>query len=100
MASFDNLEIARLLWILMKSWPTVIAQGGNVCQASEHVHFGQCERGLADTLGLSGNRGSQFGKQAALDLDDLFLGIEDLRFVLFQFGSCEALGIDQRLFAF
>ncbi len=58
MAAVDDLEVARLLRILMKSWPAIIAQGRDVCQASEHVDFGQCQRGLADALGLAGNRGS------------------------------------------
>ena len=43
---------------------------------------------------------TQFGKQAALDLDDFFLGVENLRFVFFQLWSREALGIDQRLLTF
>ncbi len=84
----------------MNCRPAVIAQGRDVCQASEHVDFSQGKRGLANAFGLSGNCGSQFGKQAPLDLDNLFLGVENLRFILFQFWSREALGIDQSLFAF
>ena len=36
---------------------------------------------------------------AALNLDDLFLSIENFRFVFFQFRSGEALGVHQRLLA-
>src|ERR1035438_263389 len=102
MTPFNNFKIAAVLvvFVFVEAWPTVIAQRGNVGEAGEHVRFGQCQRGLTNTLGLASNRGTQLGKESPFNLDDLFLGIENLGLVLFQFWSCEAFGVDQGLFAF
>ena len=78
----------------------IISQGGDLRQRRQHIDFSQRQRGLADAAGLTGNSRSQFGKQPALDIDDLFLSIENLRFVFLQFGSGEAFGVDQSLLAF
>ncbi len=98
-AAVDNLEIGKLLGMRMKRGLAVIAQGRDVRQAGEHIHFGQCKRGLADALGFGSNGRSQFGKESALDLDNLLLGVENFRFILFQLRRCEALGVDQSLLA-
>ena len=50
-------------------------------------------------LASAGDGGAQLGEEAALDLDDLLLRVEDLGLVLLQLGRGEALGIDQRLLA-
>ena len=55
---------------------------------------------MADSLGFSGDGGAQFGEEATLDLDDLFLSVENFGFVFFQFRCGEALGSDEGLFAF
>ena len=65
----------------------------------QHVDLGQRQRGLADAPGFAGNRRAQLGEQPALDLDDLFLRVENLRFVFLQLRRGEALGVDQRLLA-
>ena len=54
---------------------------------------------MPDALSFGGNRGTQVGKQTALDFDDLLLRVENLRLILLQFGSRKALGIHQRLLA-
>ena len=69
-------------------------------QRSQHIDLGQRQRGLTDSLGLGRDCGAQLGEQAALDLDDLFLRVENLGFVLFQLGRGEALRAYQSLFAF
>ena len=52
---------------------------------------------MADTFGLSGNRGPQLGKHAPLDLHDFFLRVQHLDFIFLQFRRGEAFCIDQRL---
>ncbi len=84
---------------LLKFRPAIIPQRGNMREAREHIDFGKCQRGLADAFGLGGNGGPQFGKESALDLDNLFLRVENLRLIFLQLRSGEALGIDQRLLA-
>ena len=65
----------------------------------QHVDLSQRQRSLPDATGFSGNRRAQLGKQAAFDVDDLFLGIENLGLVFFQLRRGEALGVDQGLLA-
>src|ERR1700691_5198412 len=69
-------------------------------QRSQHIDFGQSQRGLPDSLCLASNRRAQFSEQPPLDLDNLFLGIENLGFVFFQLGRGEALRSYESLFAF
>src|ERR1019366_9881715 len=98
MTACDNFQIANVLGLFsfveiwLKPRPAVIPQRRNVCQAAEYIHFSQCQRGLPDTLGLGSNGGTQVGKQTPLDFDNLLLSVENLRFILFQFRSREALG--------
>ena len=101
MPAFDNFQIARVRFVgfSLELRPAIIPQRRNVRQAAEHIHFRQCQRGLPDALGLRGNRRAQLGKQPPLDLDNLFLGVQNLRLVLLQLRSGEALGIHQRLLA-
>ena len=95
----DVRGLLRFVESLLEPRPAVISQRRNVRQAAQDIHFRQGQRGLPDALSLGGNGGTQFGKQTALDFDNLLLGIENLGFILFQFGSREALGIHQRLLA-
>src|SRR5271157_5368350 len=105
MTTFDNFEIKVVLGLfsfiglLFEVGPAVIAKRRNVRQAAEDIHFSQRQRGLPDALGLGGNGRTQVGKQPPLDFDNLFLGIENLGFILFQLRSRETLGIHQRLLA-
>src|SRR5207245_479325 len=73
---------------------------GDVSESREHIHFRQRQRGPSDALCFGGNGCPQLGKQAALDFDDLFLSVENLRFVFLQLGRGKALGVDQSLLAF
>ncbi len=69
-------------------------------QRHQHIDLGQRECRLPDSLCLGGNRDAQLGEQPPLDLDDLFLRVENLGFVFFQFGRGEALRAHQSLLAF
>jgi hypothetical protein len=71
-----------------------------VRQAAHDIDLRQCQRRLANALGLGGYGRAQLGEEPPLDFDNLFLGVENLRLILLQLGSREALGIDERLFAF
>ena len=78
MPAFDNFEIAARHRTPTKLRPAVIAQRRDVRQRSQHIDFRQRQRSLPNSLGLGCNRGAQFGKQPPLDLDDLFLCVENL----------------------
>ncbi len=69
-------------------------------EAGEDVDFGERHRGAADTTSLGSDRATQLGENAALDFDNLFLGVENLRLVFLQLRRGKTFGIDQRLFAF
>src|SRR6266478_189407 len=103
MTSFDNFQVSAVLGLFgfidiwLKPRPTVISQRRNVCQATEYIDFRQCQRRLPDALGLGGDGRTQLSKQPPLDFDNLFLGVQNLRLILFQLWSCETLGIHQRL---
>ena len=95
-ASVDDFDVGGVVEL----GAAVVSQGRDLGQGSQHIDFGERERGLADAAGFSGNGRTQLGKEAALDVYDLLLGIENLRFVLLQLWSGEALGVDQGLLAF
>ena len=94
-AALDDLDVAGVV----KLWPAVIAQGRDVCEACEHIHFGQRHRALPDSLGLACDCRPQFRKEPALNFNNLLLGINDLGFLLFQFRRGEPFCVDQRLLA-
>ncbi len=106
MAALDDLKIASFTFcrsLVRRRYelrPAVISQRRDVRERSQHVDLGQRQRGLTDSLRLGRDCSAQLGEQAALDLDDLFLRVENLGFVLFQFGRGEALRAYQSLFAF
>src|SRR5690242_2071795 len=68
-------------------------------EASQRIYFSQREGCLADALGLASDGRAQLREQAALDFNDLFLGVENFRFVFLQFGRGKSLCSDQSLFA-
>ena len=72
---------------------------GDQGESRQDIHLRQGQRGLAYPLRLRGNGDAQLGKQAALNLDDLFLRVQDFDLVFLQFGCGEAFGVDQRLLA-
>ena len=74
--AFDNFQVAARF---VEVRPAIVAQRRDVRQRSEHVDLCQRQRGLADALGLGGNGRAQLGEQAPLDLDDLFLCVQNLR---------------------
>ena len=78
----------------------IIPQRRDVRQRSQHIDLGESQRSLTDAFGLGCDCGAQLGEHAALDLDDLFLRVENLGLVLFQLGGGEALRANQSLFAF
>ena len=67
--------------IRFENGAAVVAEGGEVGEAGEDVDFGEGQRGLADAAGFGGNGGAEFGEEAALDLDNLLLCVENLGFV-------------------
>ncbi len=69
-------------------------------QRSQHIHFSQSQSGLPDSLRFGGNCCTQLGEKPALDLDNLFLRVENLGFVFFQLRSGETLRAHQSLFSF
>jgi hypothetical protein len=89
----DDFNVRRVVELR----PAVIAQCGIVGEGRQHIHFGQCQRGLPDSPRLPSNGRAQFGKHAPLDLDDLLLGIEDFGLIFLEFRRGEALGVDQCL---
>ena len=95
MAAGDDLDVGGVV----KPGAAVVSQGRDLGQGCQDIDFSEGERGLADAAGFSRNGRAQLGKQAAFDLYDLFLGIENFGFVFFQLRSGEALGVDQGLLA-
>ena len=67
---------------------------------SQHIDFGQRQRGLPDAARLAGNRDPQLREQPPLDLDDFLLRVEHLDLVLLQLRRGKALGVNQGLLAF
>ena len=95
MAACDDLEVAGVFELR----PAIISLSGKVRQASEHVDLGERERGLADASSFARNRRPQFSKDPALDLDHLFLRVQNFRLILLQFWSGESFRVHQRLLA-
>src|SRR6266849_9086782 len=95
-AAFEDFDVGGIIQLRA----AVVSQGGNLGQGGKHIDFRKCERRLPDAPGFSGDGRAQFGEQSALDVHDLFLGIENFRFVLFQFWRGKELSVDQGLFAF
>ena len=92
MPTFDNFQIASPGCLrLDKLWPAIIPQRRNVRHRGQDVDFSQRQRGLPDSLRLRRNRCPKLREQPTLDLDNLFLRVEDLGLVLLQFRRGEAL---------
>ncbi len=96
MPALNHLDVGRLVELR----PAIVAQSRNVSQRRQNIDLRQGQRRLPDAPGLSGNCGAQFGKQPPLDLDNLLLRVENLRFVFLQLWRGKTLGVDQRLLAF
>ena len=77
MPAFDHFDLTGVRGV-NKTRPAIIAQSGNVGQRREQIDFRQRQGRLPDSLGLAGNRGAQLGKEPPLDLDNLFLRVENL----------------------
>src|SRR5262249_50826984 len=82
-----------------KLWPAIVPQRRDMCQGPKDIHLRQRERGVPNALCLGRNRSAQFGKQTALDVDDLLLRIENLSLVFLELRSREALSPNQGLLA-
>ena len=85
--------------VSVNSGRDVAAVGGELREGGEDVHLGDGRGGSAEANGLRGDGVADFDEELLFDFADAFVGGEDFAFVLFQFGSGEALGVDQRLFA-
>ena len=88
-AAFENFQ---QLGGVVKLRAAVVAQRGKMGEGEQHVDFSQGQRALADAARFGGDGQAQLGEQAALDFDDLLLGVEDLGFVFLQLRGGEALG--------
>src|SRR5207237_7237106 len=84
---------------VIKARPDIGAVRRQLREAGQHVELRQRQRRLPDAARLGGHGGAQLGKNPALQLDNLFLGVEHFGFVLLELAGSEALGIDQRLLA-
>ncbi len=73
--------------------------GGDLGERAGDVEFGDGGGGGADPAGVGGGGLADFGEDLLFEFEDLLFGGEDLALVFLQFGSGEALGVDQRLFA-
>src|SRR5260370_39830392 len=93
MTAFYDFNLAALIEL----WAAVGTVGGDVSERSQDIYFRQGQRCLPDTPRLTGDERAQFGEDAALDFYDLFLAIENFRFVLFYLRSSEPLGVHHRL---
>src|SRR5271165_1928707 len=99
MAALDDLQFAAVVRG-DELRPRVIAQRGDMGEGSEDIDFRQGQGGLANSFSLGRDCGAKFGEEAALDLDNLFLRVENLDLVFFEFGRGKALRTDQRLLPF
>ena len=95
MASVNNLHLARLV----KLRPAIAAILRDERQRGQDIDFRQRQRCLPDTPGFRRDGGAQLGKETALNLDDLFLRIENFGFVFFELRSGKPLGVYQCLLA-
>src|SRR5437870_13105432 len=77
MPAFNNLQVTSI----DKFRTAVIAHGRDVTEGCEDIGFRQSKRALPDTPGFRGYRRPQFRRVAALDLDDLRVRVEKLRFI-------------------
>ena len=76
----------------------IVAFGGKVREAGEHVDFRQHRRGLAQTRGFVPHLAADTDEKVTFERVAALLGLEDFDFQFLQLRGGEALGIDQRLF--
>ncbi|MMZ61632.1 hypothetical protein D1872_237910 [compost metagenome] len=76
------------------------ALGGDHRQGTEDIDLGDLFGETLQPFDLRGDLFTDLVKQPVLQIGHLFLGLEDERFLLFQFRRYESLGVGQRLFPF
>ena len=77
----------------------VVADGGEVGEADQHVGFGYDGGAAADAARGFKDGGSELGEELLLQVDGALVGGEDADFVVLELGGGEALGVDEGLLA-
>src|SRR5581483_1063499 len=96
MTTANDLDVGAIV----KPRSAILTQCGHVSKRGQDIDLSQRQRGLPNASSLAGNVRTQLGEEPALNLDNFLLRVEDLRFVLLKFRSCEALSVYQCLLAF
>ena len=83
----------------IKQRPDVALVGGHFGQGSGYVQLGQGIGRGQQAVGGHADLLAKLSEQAAFDFQDAVFGVEDERFVFFQFGGDVSFGVGQGLFA-